>query len=182
MGLTGEWADKPIHVLGYPSTNNIASFFELKVLQSPPRGGPTLPHGVHWNCDIKEYSNDYDQNDKPIVSSDTYMMKDLGNDPYAIAYSGIAELTPQVKALALAVNDEGPYIALTPQTVADRTYPLTRSMYIYLNHARGKPLDPKVREFLSYILSRQGQEAVARQKVFLPLTAAAVLEQRTKLN
>ena len=182
LGLAGEWANKPIHVFGYPSANNIASFFELKVLQSPPSGGPTLPHGVHWNCDLKEYSNDYDNNDKPTVSSDAYMMKDLGDDPYAIAYSGIAEKTTKVKALALAVKDGGPYIPLTPQTVADRTYPLTRSMYIYLNRAPGKPLDPKIAEFLDYILSRQGQQAVTRQHVFLPLTPTAIAEQRMKLQ
>jgi phosphate transport system substrate-binding protein len=182
LGLAGEWANKPIHVFGYPSANNIASFFELKVLQSPPSGGPTLPHGVHWNCDLKEYSNDYDKNDKPTVSSDAYMMKDLGDDPYAIAYSGIAEQTPNVKALALAAKDSGPYVQLTPQTVADRTYPLTRSMYIYLNRAPGRPLEPKVAEFVAYILSRQGQQAVTQQHVFLPLTATAIAEQRIKLE
>ncbi|MDP9050646.1 MAG: substrate-binding domain-containing protein [Acidobacteriota bacterium] len=182
LGLTGEWADKPIHVLGYPTGNNIAAFFELRVLQSPPSGGPTLPNGARWNCDLKEYSNTYDANDKPVTSSDAFMMQDLGKDKYAIAYSGIHEKTAQVKTLALASRDGAPYVSFTLETIAHRTYPLGRSMYMYLNRAPGKPLDPKIAEFLRFILSRQGQDAVAKQNVFLPLTPGAVNEQLKKLE
>jgi len=182
LGLTGSWANKPIHVLGYPAGNNIATFFELKVFQSGGSGGPTLPNGARWNCDLKEYANTYDANDKPVVSSDAFMMKGLGNDPYAIAYSGVAELTSQVKSLALAAHEGGPYIPFSQGTVADRTYPLTRSMYLYVNAGPGKPVNPKVAEFVRFILSRQGQQAVAQQKVFLPLTPDAVVEQRKKLS
>ena len=182
LGLTGEWASKPIHVFGYPTENNIAAFFELKVLQAPPSGGPTLPNGARWNCDLKEYSNTYDANDKPVVSSDALMMQDLGKDKYAIAYSGIHEKTAQVKALALAAKNGAPYIPFTLETVANRTYPLVRSMYLYLNWAPGKPLDARIAEFLRFILSRQGQESVAQQNVFLPLTANTVSEQLKKLQ
>jgi phosphate transport system substrate-binding protein len=182
LGLTGNWANKPIHVFGYPTGNNIAAFFELKVLQAPPSGGPTLPEGARWNCDLKEYSNTYDANDKPVVSSDAFMMRDLGKDKYAIAYSGIHEKTAQVKALALAAKDGAPFVPFTLDTVANRTYPLARSMYLYLNRAPGKPLDPKIAEFLRFILSRQGQESVAEQSVFLPLTTEAVAEQLKKLQ
>jgi phosphate transport system substrate-binding protein len=182
LGLTEEWADKPIHVFGYPTGNNIAAFFEFKVLQAPQSGGPTLPNGARWNCELKEYSNTYDKNDKPVMSSDAFMMQDLGKDKYAIAYSGIHEKTERVKALALAAKDGAPYIPFTLENVANRSYPLGRSMYLYLNRAPGKPLDLKLAEFVRFILSRQGQESVAKQNVFLPLTAAAVGEQLKKLQ
>ena len=182
LGLTGEWADKQIHVFGYPAGNNIATFFELKVLQSPPSGGPTLPNGVRWNCDLKEYSNTYDSDDKPVISSDALMMQDLSNDKYAIAYSGIRERTPQVKALALAVRDGAPYIPFTLDAVANRSYPLGRSVYIYLNRSPGKPLNLKIAEFLRFILSRQGQESIAQQSVFLPLPTVEVEKQLKKLQ
>lgn len=182
LGLKGEWAKEPIHVLGYPSSNNIAAFFELKVLAAPGSGGPTLPEGARWNCDIKQYENTYDANDKPIVSSDVFMMRDVGNDKYAIAYSGIAELTDKVKPLALAVHAGAPFVDFTREHVADRTYPLTRSMYMYVNKAPGKALDAQVAEFVNFVLSREGQEATTEQKVFLPLTPEAVAEQRKKLE
>lgn len=92
------------------------------MLQAPPSGGPTLPNGARWNCNLKEYSNTYDQNDKPVIASDAFMMQDLGKDKYAIAYSGIHEKTNQVKALALAAKDGAPYIPFTLETVANRTY------------------------------------------------------------
>ncbi len=182
LGLKGEWADKPIHVFGYPTDNNIAAFFALKVLQQGGAGGPTLPTGPRWNCDLKEYSNTYDKNDKPVISSDAFMMRDLAADKYAIAYSGIHEMTAQVKALALAEKNGGPYIPFTLDTVTDRTYPLTRSVYAYLNKAPGKPIEPEVAEFLRFILSREGQDSVTRQKVFLPLPASTALEQLKKLQ
>lgn len=87
-----------------------------------------------------------------------------------------------MKALALAAHDGGPYIPFTLETVADRTYPLTRSIYAYLNKAPGKPLDPKAAEFLRFILSRKGQDSVTQQKVFLPLPAATATEQLKRVQ
>jgi phosphate transport system substrate-binding protein len=46
LGLTGEWADKPIHVLGYPTDNNIAAFFALKVLE----GGAGQAYAAQWSA------------------------------------------------------------------------------------------------------------------------------------
>jgi phosphate transport system substrate-binding protein len=109
-------------------------------------------------------------------------MRELGKDPYAIAYSGVAAQTNQVKSLPLAVKDGAPYVPFTLQTVTARTYPLTRSMYAYVNAGPGKPIDPKIAEFLRFILSRQGQQSVALQKIFLALPLAAVVEQRKKLE
>jgi ABC-type phosphate transport system substrate-binding protein len=43
-------------------------------------------------------------------------------------------------------------------------------------------IDPKVKEFLRYVLSRQGQQDVVREGDFLPLTAKTVGEQLKKLD
>ena len=48
--------------------------------------------------------------------------------------------------------------------------------------APGKPLDPKIKEYLRYILSREGQDAVQRDGKYLPLTAQVVREQLKKLD
>jgi phosphate transport system substrate-binding protein len=116
------------------------------------------------------------------------MMAALGADPDGIAYAGLGNATPAVKALALAEKSTSPAVTLTRAHVADRTYPLTRTAYIYFapDQPNGDPadpkVDPKVREFLSYVLSRQGQEAVARDGNYLPLTAALAATQREKLK
>jgi phosphate transport system substrate-binding protein len=43
-------------------------------------------------------------------------------------------------------------------------------------------LDPRVREYFRYILSREGQEEVQRDGKWLPLTADVVREQLQKLE
>ena len=182
LGLTGEYAHKSIHTYGYATGTNLASFFELKVFHSNLGGGPTLPEGARWNCDLKEYSNVYDANDKVQTDSGDLMMRDLGRDPYGIAYCGIASKTAQVKTLAVAATSSGPFVDMSRATIVDRSYPLTRSLYIYINRQPGKPLDPKLNEFLTYVLSREGQKAITGQEVFFPLTAAAVSAQRKKLQ
>jgi len=59
---------------------------------------------------------------------------------------------------------------------------LSRSVWIYINRSPEQALDPKTREFMRYILSRQGQEAVAREGEYLPLTMAKDIEQLQKLE
>jgi phosphate transport system substrate-binding protein len=85
-----------------------------------------------------------------------------------------------VKALALGATESGPFIELTKATVANRSYPLTRTVYMFLNKDRLKSVLQT--EFLRYILSREGQAGVERQDIYLPLTAAAAREQLLKLT
>ena len=60
-------------------------------------------------------------------------------------------------------------------------YPLSRFLYIYVNKAPGKPLDPLVKEYMKLILSKEGQEVVVKDG-YLPLTAAIVAEELKKLE
>jgi phosphate transport system substrate-binding protein len=66
--------------------------------------------------------------------------------------------------------------------VQNRTYPLLLEVYYYLDRKPGQPVDPKLKEFLRYALSRDGQEAIERDGKYLPLTAEAVREQLKKLE
>jgi phosphate transport system substrate-binding protein len=55
-------------------------------------------------------------------------------------------------------------------------------VYFYIDREPGKPVDPKVKEFLRYILSREGQDAVQRDAKYLPLTAETVRAQLKKIE
>jgi hypothetical protein len=68
------------------------------------------------------------------------------------------------------INTAGPFTSCTRTTVADRSYPLTRSIFIQLNRPPGTALNPLTKEFLRFILSRQGQTAVQVQGEYIPLT------------
>ena len=115
------------------------------------------------------------------------LMAALSQDPAGIATTGLCYLTPQTKALPVAAEAGGPFVSATAATVAARTYPLARPVYLYYapdtpgGERAAPPVDPKVREFLRYVLSRQGQADVASAGDYLPLTAAVVGEQLKKL-
>jgi phosphate transport system substrate-binding protein len=66
-----------------------------------------------------------------------------------------------VKAVPIARTAAGPYISATDQTCYDRTYPFANQLEIYINHPPGKPIEPRIKAFLTYILSREGEQAVA---------------------
>ncbi len=55
-------------------------------------------------------------------------------------------------------------------------YPLSRYLYVYINKDPKKPIDPLTREFLKFVLSKEGQEIVVKDG-FLPLTAKMEAEQ-----
>lgn len=178
LGLTGKWANKPIHTYGYAFTG-MTNFFELKVFHG----------GDRWNPNYREY---VEYGTKMVSSgpvgqtgSIRYMLThELAQDPYGIAWTGIphAAGVPQVKPLAIAAGSGQDYVFPTRATVQSRSYPLTRSVYMFLNRAPGKPLRPQVKEFMRYVLSRQGQAEVARLGNYLPLTGRVVQQQLEKLN
>lgn len=174
LGLKGDWADKPIHVYGY----NLQFHFPQEI-ESRAFGGVS----TKWNEKLKEYDN-LRLPDGKLKLAGQLMLQDLAKDPYGIAYAagGNAWLTPQIKAVALAERDGGPYVELSLDTIHDRSYPMYADVFFYINRDPDKPIDPKVKEFLRYVLSRQGQAQVMRDGKYLPLTAAVVTEQRKKLD
>ena len=66
--------------------------------------------------------------------------------------------------------------------VRNRTYPMYADVFFFMNRDPKKPVDPKLREFMRYILSREGQTQVMLDGKYLPLTAAVVREQRKRLE
>ena len=127
------------------------------------------------------YAN-FARRDGSLAIGAKLMVEDIGKDPYAIGYGSVSYLTQDTKALALATEEGKPYVMPTLDTARDGTYPLHDEVYFYLNRETGKPIDPKVREFIRYVLSRQGQEAVARDGKYLPLPAREIAEQLKKLD
>jgi phosphate transport system substrate-binding protein len=165
LGLTGDWADKPIHVYGYPVT--IYS----------PTSGPMLSFrktvmqgGDIWNPDLQE------------IPEGGNISEAVSKDRYAIGYTCLCFQSTAVKALGVAATEGSMPVKPTRSSVADGTYPLGRSIYIYIDREPADPVDPKVKEFLTYVLSREGQEAVARTRDYLPLTPKLAVEQLQKLQ
>ncbi len=170
LGLTGEWQNKKINVYGLNLRYNNCDMFERVVFHG----------GDKWNENLREYAN-FSRADGSLAIAANVLMDDLDNDKYGIGWSGIQNLTKKTKALALATREGGPYVPITLDTVHDRSYPLAFDMFFYLNRKPGQPLDPKVKEFVRFVLSREGQQGVARDGKYLPLTAEVVNEDLAKL-
>ncbi|WP_077035131.1 PstS family phosphate ABC transporter substrate-binding protein [Pelomonas sp. KK5] len=179
LGLTGEWADKPIQTYGH-APSGTTRFFQWKV----------MGNGDKWNPNYREY---VESGSKMIADEDRaeqrlglqYMLKnELSHDRYGIAWTVMpqAKGMGDIKAIALSPGHGKPAVMPSKQSFEDRSYPLVRNIYIFMNRKPGTAVDPKLREFLRYILSRQGQELVARNGSYLPLPADLVLEQRAKLD
>ena len=109
------------------------------------------------------------------------VVQGIAEDQYGIGYSGIGYKTSGVKALAIAKKDGEPFVETEADQVYAGKYPLARFLYVYVNKAPNKPLDPLVQQFLSYVLSREGQEVVVKDG-YLPLSASIVKEELAKLE
>ncbi len=178
LGLRGEWSDKPIQTYGYTFTG-MKWFFQMKVFHG----------GQKWNPNYREYVEtesfmvDRDNPSGRMLTIDQ-MLVDLSKDKYGIAYCPLhyAKNFPQVKPIALAATDGGPFIEPSRESFQNRSYPLTRSVFIYLNRIPGHPVEPKLKEFLTYVLSREGQQEVVKYGRYLPLPAELVRDQLKKLE
>lgn len=171
VGLTGEWAQKPIHVYGYNLRYHIPSTFERLVFQG----------GAKWNEQLIEFTN-YKNADGSTELEAKQVTDAVSKDPTGIGYASVAFLTPATKAVAIAPRGSEKYVDLNLQTLRSREYPLADEVYFYVRKEPGKPLDPKVKEFLRYILSREGQDAVQKDGKYLPLPARIAAEQLKKLD
>lgn len=178
LGLTGEWADKPIQTYGH-APSGASRFFQLKVLHNSDK----------WNPNYREYvetgskmiaDDDHDQ-----IGGLRHMLADeLAHDRYGIAWTIVpqARNAPGLKPLPLAEHDGSPYVVPSRQSFEDRTYPLVRDLYFYLNRKPGTVVEPKLKEFLCYVLSRDGQAMVTENGNYLPLPPEMARAQRANLE
>jgi phosphate transport system substrate-binding protein len=91
----------------------------------------------------------------------------------AIGYSGIGYKTSGVRAVPLAKKDGTDFVEATEANAVSGKYPLARALYIYVNKEPGKAMDPMVKEFMTMILSKEGQSIVEKDGyVALPSTVA----------
>jgi phosphate transport system substrate-binding protein len=158
LGLTGDWANRPISLYGRNSASGTYGFFKEH----------TLANGDYKDS-VKE---------QPGSAS---VVQGVTEDRFGIGYSGIGYRTSGVKAVPLAEKDGAAYSDGNYEDVKTGKYPLNRFLYIYINKAPGKPLDPIVKEYLKLILSKQGQEVVVKDG-YLPLPADIVKQELAKLE
>lgn len=157
LGATGERAGRPISIYTPRLVAPNATSMQVMVL-----------HGGEWNAAIRQGS-----------IADTAAA--IARDPDAIGFGGFEEGGAGLGTLAVARAAGGPYFEGNYETASSGHYPLTRYMYIRLDRKPGVPIPPPVKEFLRYILSREGQEPIL-YSAYYPLSAREAAEELAKLE
>lgn len=156
VGLGGEFQNAPISLYGRNSASGTYGYFKEHAI-----GKGDFKDGVK---------------EQPGSSA---VVQGVGADKFAIGYSGIGYKTSDVRALSLSAKKGGKVVPADPKYAYTGEYPLSRSLLLAMNIKPNAKLDPLRREFIKYVLSRQGQEAVVKDGYY-PLPAAAA-EKALKL-
>lgn len=138
VGLTGEWTDKPMSLYGRNSASGTYGFFKDEALGKGD-----------YKSTVKE---------QPGSSA---VVQGVASDLGGIGYSGIGYKTSGVVALPLG-EEEGKTFEPTLENCVSGDYPLARFLYVYINKKPGTPLDPLTKEFLKFVISKEGQEVVVK--------------------
>jgi phosphate transport system substrate-binding protein len=156
VGIEGSWEDRPIQVYGRNSVSGTYGYFKKVALCSG------------------DFKNSV--NEQPGSAS---VVQAVASSLNGVGYSGIGYITSGVKALALSEEgDEA--VAATPENALLGTYPLSRYLYVYVNKKPGQPLSPIEREFLTLVLSKEGQ-AIVQKDGYIPVSAEVASRELAKL-
>ena len=157
-GVTGALASKPISLFGRNSASGTYGYFKEHALAK----------------------GDYKDTVKECPGSAS-VVQGVEKDPAGIGYSGMGYVTSGARALPLAAADGKPFVEPKMEMVLSGDYPLSRYLYVYVNRAPGKPLDPLVKEFLAFVLSTDGQTQTEKDG-FIAVPEPIAKSELEKLN
>ena len=152
LGLTGEWANRPISLYGRNSASGTYGFFKEHVLKNGD-----------YRSTVKE---------QPGSSS---VVQGIANDLGGLGYSGIGYKTSGVNALPLAEATGKAMHEPSLENALSGAYPMARFLYVYVNKKPNEPMDKLVHEFVKFVNSKEGQEIVVKDGYY-PMPAAVVTE------
>ena len=158
VGMTGEWADKPMSLYGRNSASGTYGYYK----------------------EVALFNGDYKDTVKEQPGSST-VVQGVASDKFAIGYSGVGYKTADVRSVPLAAKEGATCFDATAQHAYSGDYPIARFLYIYVNKDPNKAFDPVRGEFIKFIYSKQGQEAVVKDGYF-PVTADLAGDDLKKLG
>jgi phosphate transport system substrate-binding protein len=143
LGLTGEWASKPVSLYGRNSASGTYGYFK----------------------EVALFNGDYKDSVKEQPGSST-VVQGVASDKFAIGYSGIGYKTADVRVVPLSAKEGAKCFDGNADNAYSGDYPLSRFLYIYVNINPNQKLDPVRAEFIRYVYSKQGQSAVLKDGFF----------------
>ena len=148
VGLTGEWANRPISMYGRNSASGTYGYFK----------------------DVALFGGDYSPEVREQPGSST-VIQGIASDVGGIGYSGVGYATADVRYIPLSSEPGGDCANPDPEGAGSGAYPIARFLYVYMNVDPNTPMEPLRGEFVRYVYSQQGQADVIRAG-FIPVNKA----------
>jgi len=143
LGITGDYEKEAIALFGRNSASGTYGFFKEKAL---------------GNGDFRDRVNEQPGSTAVIAS--------VGENRFAMGYSGIGYKTEAVKLLALSPKKGEPAIEPSEENAYNGKYPLGRYLYLAVNYKPTSKLEPLRKEFLKFVFSKEGQELAIKDGYF----------------
>ncbi|MDD5156215.1 MAG: phosphate ABC transporter substrate-binding protein [Candidatus Omnitrophica bacterium] len=144
MGAIKNWKevggeDKKIVILSREVNSGTHVFFKEHVLRRGNEKGPEefAPNAL-------------------LMPSSQAIADEVAQNSNSIGYYGMGYISPKQKPIAVAKDEKSGYVSPDIQNVISGKYPISRPLFLYTNgQAQGL-----VRNFLDFVLSKEGQEIV----------------------
>lgn len=142
VGLSAEWASRPIRAFGLGDSAGGYMLFRELVLD-----------GGTYTSSLK------------VEPGSSSIVNAVGAYKEGIGFSSQFFKTSRTRMVPLIGQDGLPH-APDELSCESGEYPLARQLYLYINQKPGQPVPDATAEFISFVLSRQGQESVVAQNMF----------------
>jgi phosphate transport system substrate-binding protein len=153
------------------SLNQISDIYSGKVNNWNELGGQDRPivrlsretnSGTHVYF-LEEVLRLGQKENKALFSRDTLLLpssegisSEIRINPNAIGYDGLGYVTHDLKVIAVAKDDNSPFVLPSADSVNNNSYPIARDLYMYTD---GQPKG-EIKEYLDWILSSEAQRIV----------------------
>jgi phosphate transport system substrate-binding protein len=158
VGGTGGFPDEPLEITA-PGTESgtYDAFIELSGIEDT-----AIAQGVPED-EAASLRTDYQAS-----PDDNVIIQAMEGSPSSLGFVGFAyakEAGDQIKQIQ--VDGGGGCVAPSPETIADASYPLSRSLFIYVNNA--KISDPAIKAYVDFYLSDDSLTTLVEQVGYVSL-------------
>lgn len=178
IGVGGDWGPAPIHPYVTRDTHAILAMIDE---MRDKFGGRPFSSAVEW-MPTEESAID-------AVAQDVYGMVLMDYWNNAAVMSGVTtwgrlkDLGPKIKFVPMSLTPGG---VLSDGTTAGPLHPMASAIGININKAPGKPLDPWLKAYCEFLLSKDAQQIIGspqmRQAGFRPLRPGEAEKELMKLQ
>jgi phosphate transport system substrate-binding protein len=178
LEVDGEWGPVPIHAYVTRDTSAILAMIDE---MRDKFGGYPFSNQVEW-MPTEESAID-------AVAMDAYgmVLMDYWNNTAPMngvtTWARLKDLGPKIKFVPMVIDDKG---TLSDGTLEGPLHPMASAIGININKAPGKPLDPWLKAYCEFLLSKDTQDIIGspemRKVGFRPLEPGEAAEELKKLQ